>query len=76
MTEEEEVTKLKAWERGRALSLGPSASQVCPDHLLGTCALGASCSMDHPEGRPGETKPKAKGKAKAKAKATPKDAVE
>ena len=72
---EEEITKMKGCEKSRVSSLGVSATQICPDYLLGSCALWAACSMEHQDGRHDETKPKAKGKAKAKAKAVPKAAA-
>ncbi len=47
------VPVYEAWKiksATRALSPGAPASGVCPDFLKGTCALGAQCCMDHPEG--------------------------
>jgi hypothetical protein len=60
-----EAWKLKA--ATRAVSPGAPASGVCPDFLKGTCALGATCSMEHPEGPSKTALRKAKAKAKAAA---------
>ena len=54
----------------RAASPGAPASGVCPDFLKGTCALGAQCSMEHPEGPSKNSVRKAKAAA-AKAAAGP-----
>ena len=54
----------------RAASPGAPASGVCPDFLKGTCAMGAQCSMEHPEGPSKNSVRKAKAAA-AKAAAGP-----
>ncbi len=48
-----EVPLYEAWKvksATRAASPGAPASGVCPDFLKGSCALGAQCAMEHPEG--------------------------
>ncbi len=68
-----EVTVFQAWKvksAARASSPGAPASGVCPDFLVGTCALGAQCSMEHPDGPSKSQARKAKAAA-AKAAAGP-----
>jgi hypothetical protein len=66
-----ELPLYEAWKAktpGRAASPGAPAPGVCPDFLAGTCALGAQCSMEHPDG-PSKTALRKAAKAKAKAAA-------
>ncbi len=68
-----EVTVWEAWklkQGTRAASPGAPATGICPDFLRGTCALGAGCSMAHPEESKTARK-KAAAKAKAAAAAGP-----
>ncbi len=69
----DEVTLFQAWKTksaGRAASPGAPASGVCPEFLKGTCALGALCAMEHPEG-PSKNQVRKAAKAAAKAAAGP-----
>ncbi len=66
-----EITTYESWKvtrASRAASPGAPAPGVCPDFLAGTCALGAQCSMEHPDG-PSKTALRKAAKAKAKAAA-------
>jgi hypothetical protein len=63
-------TAWKAKSATRPASPGAPASGVCPDFLKGTCALGAQCAMEHPEG-PSKTALKKAARAAAKAAASP-----
>jgi hypothetical protein len=68
-----ELKVFEAWKAksaNRPASPGAPASGVCPDFLKGTCALGAMCSMEHPEG-PSKTALRKAAKAAAKAAAGP-----
>ena len=68
-----EVTLFQAWKvksASRTASPGAPASGVCPEFLKGTCALGAQCVMEHPEG-PSKRQARAAAKAAAKAAAAP-----
>ena len=65
-----EVPVYEAWKiksASRAASPDSPAPGVCPDFLKGTCALGAQCSMEHPEGPSKTAQKKAKAQAKAAA---------
>ena len=65
-----EVPVWGAWKiksATRAASPGAPASGVCPDFLKGSCALGALCSMEHPEEPYKAFLKRAKAKAKAAA---------